>query len=417
MVRAVFSILAFTVLAFATAQAQESTCVTCHLEQDEKALRMPAEGMVLDVHTRHGLSCADCHGGDPTAEDIDVAMDAEKGYVGVPDRGEIPQFCGKCHQDAEYIRKYNPGLRVDQVDLYRTSVHGQRLGAGDEKVATCIDCHDTHGILPVSDPRSKVYPTNVPGTCGRCHSDPEYMAGYGIPTDQYDQYKASVHGHLLLERGGRGAPACNACHGNHGAAPPGVSSVSNVCGQCHPVNAELLAQSPHAKPFAEEGIPACESCHGNHRVEHPTEEMLGTGGPSVCLECHEKDSKGYLAAAAMKGAIVELKTRHNQAADLLGQAERAGMEVRDAKFQLNEVANQLTKARAMVHAFSLAKLEEVVAEGDSLAGATLRSGQEALAELQFRRKGLGVSLIIIVAVGVALFLKIREVDRRRGSSI
>lgn len=398
-----------------SARAEDpGSCVTCHASFDDEALKAPVAGMELDVHARHGLSCVDCHGGDATAEDIEAAMDPAKGYVGAPTREEIPAFCGRCHQDADYMRDYDPGARVDQVDLYWTSVHGHRLREGDGKVATCTDCHGHHGILPATDPRSRIYPTNVPATCGGCHGDSDYMAGYGIPTNQLDQYRDSVHGKLLLEKGGRGAPACNDCHGNHGATPPGVTSVSNVCGQCHPVNADLLSASPHAGPFREEGIAACESCHGHHDVTHPHDGMLGTGEASVCVDCHEQDSKGYLAAAAMKAAIGGLVEKADEAESLLAKAERAGMEVRDAKFQLNEVENHLTRARAAVHAFSLARVEAVISEGDSLAQATIARGLAALQEIQYRRKGLGISLIFIAIVGVALYLKIREVDRRRG---
>ena len=407
-------VMAWVFALLSSAYAGADTCVSCHRALDEEELKTPVAGMAVDIHARRGLSCADCHGGDPNSEDMDAAMDAEKGYVGAPAQDEIPGFCGKCHQNPAYIRKFDPGLRVDQVELYWTSVHGQKLREGDEKVATCTDCHGHHGILSVSDPRSQVYPIRIPETCGRCHSDAARMSGYGIPTDQLEKYKRSVHGRLLLELGGRGAPACNDCHGNHGAAPPGVNSVSNVCGQCHPVNAELLAGSPHAKPFEDEGIPACESCHGNHEILHPTDDMLGSGKLSICVSCHEEDSKGYLAAVAMRGAAESLQARHDQADDLLRRAERAGMEVREARFQLNEVENHLTKARASIHAFSLARLEQVVAEGDSLAVACIREGELALEELEFRRKGLGVSLILIVIVGCALYLKIREVDRRRG---
>ena len=412
MAKGLVSIWIFAAVLLSTAYAEKDMCVSCHGELEEEASRAPVAGMSLDIHASRGISCAGCHGGDPNSEEAEAAMDPDRGYVGVPERSEIPRFCGKCHQDAAIIRKFNPGLRVDQLELYWTSVHGQKLRAGDGKVATCIDCHNHHGVLPASDARSWVYSAKVPETCGRCHSDPEYMAGYGIPADQFEKYERSVHGRLLLERGGRGAPACNDCHGNHGAAPPGVGSVSNVCGQCHPVNAELLSKSPHAEPFRENEIPACESCHGNHEILHSTDGMLGTGEGSVCVDCHEKDSKGYLSAAAMKGAIEQFGARRDRAEALIGQAERAGMEVREARFQLNEVEGYLTKARAMVHAFSLSKLEEVIAEGDSLAGTTVERGKMALAELQFRRKGLGVSLILIAVVGIALFLKIREVDRR-----
>lgn len=326
----------------------------------------------------------------------------------------MPEFCGKCHQDGAYMRQFNPSLRIDQVDLYWTSVHGQKLRGGDEKVATCIDCHGQHGILPPSDPRSKVYATHVPDTCGRCHGDSEYMADYDIPTDQLAKYKQSVHGRTLLQAGGRGAPACNDCHGNHGAVPPGLGSVANVCGQCHPVNAELLLQSPHAKAFEKGDIPACESCHGHHDVQRPERDMLGVGEGAVCVKCHEEDSNGYVTASAMSSIVERLRIKRDEADELLGRAERAGMEVREAKYILHDVESYITKARAAQHSSSLAKVQLVVDVGDSLADFTIKEGESALAELGFRRRGLLVSMGFIVVLGLALYFKIREVDRKHG---
>ena len=66
------------------------------------------------------------------------------------------------------------------------------------------------------------------------------MKEYGIPTDQYEKYSKSVHGVALLQKHDLGAPACNKCHGNHGATPPGVESISKVCGTCHALNADLV---------------------------------------------------------------------------------------------------------------------------------------------------------------------------------
>ena len=215
-------------------------------------------------------------------------------------------------------------------------------------------------------------------------------------------------------RGGRGAPACNNCHGNHGAAPPGVSSVGNVCGQCHPVNADMLRQSPHSKIFEEKGIFACESCHGHHKISQPAHEMLGTGEGSVCVKCHEPDSQGYVTATAMYSIIKQLQQKHDEAAALLDRAERAGMEVREAKFLNHEVENYITTARTTQHAASLAKLQDVVSEGDSLVAVTTKEGESALAELGFRRKGLQISLVCIFVLGLSLFFKIRDVDRKHG---
>src|SRR5688572_12273090 len=47
---------------------------------------------------------------------------------------------------------------------------------------------------------------------------------YGIPTDQAEKFKGSVHGEALLKNRDMAAPTCNDCHGNHGAAPPGATS-------------------------------------------------------------------------------------------------------------------------------------------------------------------------------------------------
>ena len=366
-----------------------------------------------DIHSRQGLSCIDCHGGDATSEDEDESMDEDEGFIGMPDKEEVSHFCGRCHSDANYIRRYNPALRVDQVALYRTSVHGQQLlEQGDQKVATCIDCHGAHGILPGNDPRSPVYGTNVPQTCGKCHSDPIFMKEYGIPTDQYEQYRKSVHGRPLLEEGDLAAPACNDCHGNHGATPPGVKSLANVCGQCHPINNQLVNQSPHQPAFEKLGIAACEVCHNHHNIESPSDEMVGTQPPAICLKCHRQDKwpKGWVAAQTIRASLDSLVDQHRAAEELVRRAERKGMEVGEALFDLNEAAGRLTRTRSVLHSFALEKVTGVSNEGIKFAIEASQKGQTALDELQFRRKGLGLSLLVIVVLGVALFMKIRSLD-------
>lgn len=393
----------------------QDSCIWCHAELGEEHLKI-VEGVKADVHTRQGLSCADCHGGDPSAGfdgDFTAAMDPDKGYTGVPARPEIPRLCARCHSDPAYMRRFNPRVSTDQFDRYLTSVHGQRLQDGDEKVATCIDCHHVHGILPAGDARSPVYALNLPETCARCHADAEYMKPYGIATDQLAKYGRSVHGRALLEQGDQAAPACNDCHGNHGASPPGAPSIAYVCGQCHLNNSELFLASPHAAAFRDLGLPECETCHGYHEIEHPTDEMLGAGSSSICAQCHQEDSKGYITAVAMHQQIENLKSRIAVAGSLMSRAEQAGMEVSEARFELNDADDALIKSRTMVHSLSVSRISEVIEEGLKLAAGAAEAGSAALDELQFRRKGLALSLVFILILAAGLYLKIREVDHNR----
>jgi hypothetical protein len=265
----------------APAKADTSACIVCHRTGDEARLRKPVETWKTDAHAAAGLGCESCHGGDPQRTSItdpdeaaDHAMDPAKGFKPPPDRLEMAKFCAHCHSDAAYMKRYNPGLRVDQYAEYQTSVHGKLNAKGDETPATCIDCHGAHGIRPVAAPDAPVFATNVPKTCARCHADAAKMAPYKIPTNQFEDYKAGMHGAALLEGGDTAAPACNDCHGNHGATPPEVSSVAQVCGTCHAREAILYQASPKKAIFERLKAPQCIVCHSNHRIRHPTPELF-----------------------------------------------------------------------------------------------------------------------------------------------
>jgi hypothetical protein len=253
--------------------------VSCHAKLDD-ALRAPVDGWRHDVHQEAGLACESCHGGDPAPaliDDPEAAMSAAAGFRPAPDRREIPEFCGKCHADADYMKRFDPQARVDQLAEYRTSRHGIRNAQGDPVPATCVDCHGAHGIRGVDSPDSPVYARNVPGTCARCHADASVMGAYGISTDPYPDYMASVHAAALLDRADNAAPACNDCHGNHGATPPGVQSVANVCGQCHGREAALFRSSFKKELFDMLEVAECVGCHENHRIRHPSSEMFRSG--------------------------------------------------------------------------------------------------------------------------------------------
>jgi len=394
------------------AQQQADTCALCHFALGIEHLTKPAEDYKADIHAANGFGCVVCHGGDASKMGLD-AMDRAKGYIGKPTRAQVIEVCGRCHSDARFMRQYNPNLRIDQVAEYFTSVHGRRLREQkDEKVATCASCHPAHSIRPPSDSRSSVHPARVAQTCGTCHASAEYMKPYKIPTDQVEKYIKSVHWKMIASKGDLSAPTCNDCHGNHGAAPPGVSSVVHVCGQCHGVNTELFNKSRHSKIFAQMGLPGCSSCHGNHEITETSDAMLSSGEKSACATCHPPGSSGGTLAAAMLGSIDRLKTGYEKALVVLKNAEHAGMEVSQPLFELNEAKTALIKARATIHGFDQAILDKEIEPGLKISENAYARGLEAMDELQYRRKGLAVSVLIIVALIIGLIIKIRQMESR-----
>jgi hypothetical protein len=415
-----FFLFAFSIIASAQTPP-ESSCIACHKLLDGELLA-PVTAWENDIHAKNGFGCESCHGGNPSpvvAEDPEAAMSRAAGYIGKPARKNIPQLCGKCHSDPALIKKYNPALPTDQLATYRTSHHGERLfEKGDEKVAVCADCHGAHGIFAANDSRSPVYPLNVPATCSRCHASAEYMTGYLIGTQQAADYDSGVHGQALLRKRDLAAPACNDCHGNHGAIPPEVKSISHVCGRCHLNNADLFSKSPHAKPYEEMGLAQCEACHGNHNITEPTDARLDPASDEfACAQCHEPGSEGWKNGVEMFAILTDLKTKIRAADALVHRAERAGMEVSEAKFIISSADDELIKARTQIHNYRVAILRERAQTGITLANQAVDLGRAALSELQFRRKGLAVSMVIIFAMAAALYVKIRRKDREwRGES-
>jgi len=308
----------------------QTSCIHCHGgDLFDDAAKAKVKHFNVDVHSQAGLSCHDCHGGNPDpklGDDIAGAMDPKfkpNPYIGAPKRTAIPDFCGRCHSSAAYMNRFNTAARVDEVSEYWTSDHGQQLKKGVEDVATCIDCHSVHNIRRKGNPESPVYPTHVAETCSRCHSDAKRMHANGrsLPTDQFANWSTSVHAKALLVKGDLTAPTCNDCHGNHGATPPGVASIAFVCGQCHVREMELFRASPKAAGWehhneflaaAPDGkcstchddarsalqlkqFNGCVVCHSNHGINRPTVAMLGNLPDTPCAFCHE--GVGKLAAA------------------------------------------------------------------------------------------------------------------------
>lgn len=113
----------------------------------------------------------------------------------------------------------------------------------------------------------------------------------------------------------------------------------------------------------------------------------------------------------MRGLIEELNHHIHQTEGLLTQASIAGMEVSRPIFELKEARDKLINARVIVHNFSPNAIETAINQGLEITGKAHQAGQEALNEMQFRRKGLATSLLVILLAIAAIYLKIRQLER------
>ena len=232
------------------------------------------------------------------------------------------------------------------------------------------------------------------------------MTKHKLPADAYAKWKKSVH-FAARAKGDLSAPTCNSCHGNHGAAPPEVGSVANVCGTCHATFAEKLKESPHWEPFKEMGLPGCVVCHDNHEIVKPTESFLSVAAEGKCSCCHEAGSPAAKAAEAMRASLVGLSKEIAVTRETLDHAAEAGMEVSKIRFDLSQSDDALTKARTNVHLFRVAAVRENTDPGLKIANAAHKAAIKKLQERDYRRRGLFISLGLIILTIGALLAKIR----------
>jgi len=390
---------------------KDDNCISCHIEEE----LMPEGFNDNDIHLQAGLSCAGCHGGDPSLEDEQEAMSEDAGFIGVPDRKDMPEFCGKCHSNIGMMREYQPRINTDQVSQYYTSTHGIKFKQGDENVATCISCHSSHKIMSSKDPRSTVHPLNIPSMCNSCHGDKKIMTEYTIPTNQFEKFAKSVHGIALLDREDTGAPACNDCHGNHGAAPPGVA-LAKVCGTCHVQNEEYFSETKMAEEFKAEELHACLECHGTHDIDLPDDDMVGIGDDSICLDCHEDGDRGFIVADSIHMSLKNAVALYDSAITKQKEVQIIGMDDIEMNFLLQDAHQSLIHSRTLVHTFDPLQVKQKTDESIEKSRAATEIGKIEIANYGTRRMGLGIATIFITILVISLIFKIREIDKEKGVS-
>jgi len=255
----------------------QSSCFDCHGEKSfsktldsgaEKSLYISDSTFHTSVHG--GLDCVDCHTdakGDPHPENLKKVN------------------CGTCHEEAQA--------------QYEKGGHGQSAKQGSGDAPTCASCHGSHDIFSSSDPRSKTYASNLPKTCGVCHSKEGVASNRELSVSEpFEKFERGIHGRAL-KSGNIAAASCNSCHGSHlllpmsdPQSPINHNNLAKTCGQCHTQESEEFMNSAHGSALAK-GVneaPTCNNCHGEHEILSPTDPKSATAAANIdeqtCSPCH-----------------------------------------------------------------------------------------------------------------------------------
>lgn len=139
--------------------ATHDSCVKCHSDSSflvkNKKLYDYYRDWTLSVHSQEGITCDDCHGGNPKAASKKAAhggqpMEAKVRSSPINFRN-IPKTCARCHEEI-YQR-------------FRASSHFKHLikNKSSEQAPNCVTCHGSvnSAVLNVR---------SVAGTCLQCHN-------------------------------------------------------------------------------------------------------------------------------------------------------------------------------------------------------------------------------------------------------
>jgi len=259
----------------AVAQTNDD-CFSCH---SDKTLTAKRGGKSVSLYvdqarfeaTLHGKqSCIGCH--------ADL-----KGKELPHDETLKPATCGSCH--------------AEEQRQHEQSLHGKAIARGDQLAPRCRNCHGTHEILAVKDPRSPVQPARIPYLCGQCHSEgtPVQRQRTIHQSNIVSNYSESMHGDALMNKGLVVTATCVSCHTAHAILPhtdPKSSiaraNIAGTCSKCHAQIEAVHRKVIQGKLWEREAhiLPACVDCHEPHKIRRVFYDQ-GMADRD-CLRCHEQ---------------------------------------------------------------------------------------------------------------------------------
>jgi hypothetical protein len=273
-------------------------CGVCHQEA-ERVYHQGLHSKMIMKGTERAANCSDCHG----KHNILPSKDSKS----MTHISNIDKTCNRCHSDVEFVKQHALGAAIPGEEFKR-SVHGK---TGE---VTCTSCHGSHNLRSLIDPKSSIFRSNIPQTCGSCHPDIT------------KQFTESIHGQLAA-RGRADSPTCTTCHGIHGIkakvdpdSPVNEMRIAKTtCPQCHAaerISNEYKITTTAVKSYYDSfhGLSYrggdtysanCASCHGVHDIlpsTDPRSMIYKDNLQKTCGNCHpgasENFAKGKMHAIA-----------------------------------------------------------------------------------------------------------------------
>ena len=264
-------------------------CAACH-GKAEKEYQQGLHSKMIMKGTERAANCYDCHG----KHNI-LPSKNSKSMTHTPNIGRT---CNRCHSDVEFVKQHALGTALPKEE-FKESVHGK---TGE---VACTSCHGSHNLRSLIDPKSTIFRSNIPQTCGLCHPDIT------------KQFTESVHG-VLAARGRSDSPTCTTCHGFHGIktkvdpdSPVNERRIAlTTCPQCHAaerISKEYKITTLPVKSYYDSfhGLSYrggdtfsanCASCHGVHDILSSSDpkSMINKGNlQKTCGSCHPGASENF----------------------------------------------------------------------------------------------------------------------------
>jgi hypothetical protein len=145
--------------------------------------------------------------------------------------------------------------------------------------------------------------------------------------------------------------------------------------------------------------------------------MLSEQSSPLCYECHREHAKDYLecveTAEYFYSAISSLAAETRSLGELIHVVAERGLDVDDLAATVEELDDVLMRSRSQIHAFDRGGFEKLEAHGRERVGKGWQLIAEAEAEYRFRRNGTLVSVAVMFFLVLVIYLKIRQMERRR----